>query len=170
MNESVIATVDSEVTVEKTEATLTETKSAQEIALEDAMHYLGGFILPVKEDTLREVKDEETGEVKVELDPEFALRYKAFLKRRDQMDEELAKFKDYAYGFLSERDYKEPVSSEGVNILLQSPYTRRNVKSTELKEVLPTIYDMFTKEVNVKGSVQMKVVEETYNPWDFLKK
>lgn len=145
-------------------------KSLEEKCLEDAVHYLGGFMLPLKEDTLREVTNDETGEKSIELDKEFALRYKAFVSRMDQMNAELKAFKDYAYKFLSERNWTEPVSAEGVNLLLTKPYKRTNVKSSELKEVLPQIFELFSKEINVSGSVGIKIVEDEYNPWDFLKK
>ena len=153
--------MEQEITIDTTDI---KVQTKEEMALEDAIHYLGSFTLPLKEDTITIYEDEEGKHAK--LDEEFALRLKALLKRQEEMDNEVAAFKEYALKILSENDITEKITSEGVNLLLTKAYVRNSVDSAKLKEMLPSIYDFFKKETNVRASVGIKLdKEETYNPW-----
>lgn len=145
-------------------------RTPEEIAREDIYKYLESLSLSFKDDTLKMVTDEETGEAKPVLDHDFAMKFKAFMNRYNKMEEELKAFKGYAKDFLKDNNWTQPVEANGVYILLQNDYTRTSLSSADIKEVLPNVYDLFSKTTNVSGSAQIKVVEdETYNPWDFLK-
>lgn len=154
--------MEQEVTVDVSADTI---KTKEEMALEDALHYLGGFTLPLKDDTIQIITDED-GNKQAVLDSEFALRLRALLKREEEMEAEVKKFKDYAHNILSENNITDIVSSEGVNLLLTKPYVRNGVDTSKLREMMPSVADFFNKTTNVKGSVSIKVdAEEPYNPW-----
>lgn len=145
-------------------------RTPAEVAREDIYKYLESLSLSFKDDTLKMVTDEETGETKPVLDPDFAMKFKAFMNRYNKMEEDLKAFKSYAKDFLKDNNWTQPVEANGVYILLQNDYTRTGLSSADIKEVLPNVYDLFSKTTTVSGSAQIKVVEdEAYNPWDFLK-
>ena len=145
-------------------------RTPEEVVREDIYKYLESLSLSFKDDTLKMVTDEETGEVKPVLDPDFAMKFKAFMNRYNKMEEDLKEFKNYAKDFLKENNWTKPVEANGVYILLQNDYKRASLNSADIKEVLPNVFDLFSKTINVSGSAQIKVVDDTsYNPWDFLK-
>lgn len=145
-------------------------RTPEEVVREDIYKYLESLSLSFKDDTLKMVTDEETGEVKPVLDPDFAMKFKAFMNRYNKMEEDLKEFKNYAKDFLKENNWTKPVEANGVYILLQNDYKRTSLNSADIKEVLPNVFDLFSKTINVNGSAQIKVVDDTaYNPWDFLK-
>lgn len=145
-------------------------RTPAEVAREDIYKYLESLSLSFDEDTLKMETDLETGETKPVLDEDFAMKFKAFMNRYNKMEEDLKAFKAYAKDFLKDNNWTQPVEANGVYILLQNDYTRTSLSSADIKEVLPNVYDLFSKTTNVSGSAQIKVVEdETYNPWDFLK-
>ena len=142
---------------------LNELTIAQSL-MQDAERYFGGMFLNIKPSDFTVLYTPE-GEVYGQIDQDLALRLKALLKRKDQIESEIESFKNEALKFMQDNNLKEIKNSEDLAITLRKGYTSSRIDSTKLREMAPTVFSLFSKESTVSPTVVLKDANDGDNPW-----